>query len=335
MTMSSVQHRSTERGATAVVVALVMLVLCAFVALVINSGHMMAVRGQLQNATDSAALAGVRELNGTPEGVTKARDVARDYAAKHITDKEMAVEIDPETDVEIGRWNFAAPRATAFTPITGLTTAELAQVNALKVNAGREASRKNALDVTMGGLLGEKNDHTDVRASSVAVLGGPIEACVIPLAFSSCAITNLYGTPQCDKPLIFHNDLNDTIGFTNLAPDASVNTNDLKDILNGGCRTISTEKPISVSNGANLQPLVGLWPMNTPVQAPVVELPDCKFSSHSGGTTVIGFVTIMITGVTGAPDLSITVDVKCDVTLAATGGGGNFGTTATEPRLVR
>jgi Flp pilus assembly protein TadG len=332
--MFRTQRSERQRGATAVIVALLLTVLCGFMALVINSGHLGAVRGQLQNATDAAALAGVRELNGTPEGVVRARDFAFNYALEHITDRGEDVRINRLTDVVIGRWDFTAPRADAFTPITGLTAADLAQANAVLVNAGREASRGNSVKVTMGGLLGK--EETDVSASSVAVLGGPIQACVIPLAFSSCAITDLYGTPQCDKTLIFHSDLNDTIGFTNLAPDASVNTADLKTILTDGCRTVSTDQPISVSNGANLQPLVGLWPMDPQeVQAPVVELPDCKFNSHDGGTKVIGFVTIIIKSVTPAPDLSITIDVKCDVTLASAGGGGNFGTTATQPRLVR
>ena len=50
--MRSSRYRR-ERGVTAVIVAIVIAVLCAFVALVINSGHIMSVRGQLQNATST------------------------------------------------------------------------------------------------------------------------------------------------------------------------------------------------------------------------------------------------------------------------------------------
>ncbi len=331
--MIPTQRSERQRGVTAVIVALLLAVLCGFLALVMNSGHIMAVKAQLQNATDAAALAGVRELNGTSDGVANAQNVAQDYAHLHITDKAMNVDINKYTDVVIGTWDFAAPRDSAFTPVSAAPTAsELAKANAVLVNAGREESRQNALPVTMGGLLGK--DQTNVRARSVAVLGGPIQACVnVPLAFSSCAVTTVDGVPQCGT-LTFHSDINDTIGFTNLAPDASVNTDDLKDILKSPCRMVSSGQPISVSNGANLQPLVPFWPTE-PVQAPVVELPDCKFNSHDGKIKVIGFVTITITEVLPAPDLTITVDVDCKALLSSEGGGGNFGTTATAPRLVR
>ncbi len=53
---------SSERGATLVYVALIMVVLLAFVALAVDVGHLYAERRHMQNAADAGALAGAYEL---------------------------------------------------------------------------------------------------------------------------------------------------------------------------------------------------------------------------------------------------------------------------------
>ncbi len=337
--MSPTPHSERQRGATVVIVALTLAVLCGFVALVMNTGHIMAVRGQLQNATDAAALAGVRELDGTSAGVIRAQLVAANYAQMHITDRNMHVTIDPATDVVIGSWNFDAPRAAAFTPITVFTAATLATANAVLVNAGREASRGNSLDVVMGALPTVGKTKTDVSATSVAVMGGPTRECpLVPLAFSSCSVLNADGSIRCSETLTFNSNNNDNIGFTNLTASASVNTPQLKSILEGNCQWLNVGDPISVSNGTNLQPLVGDFQtlLNEKKVAPVLDVPDCSFNL-SGTSRVIGFVTITVTAVISAPTKQINVAIDCqESTLTPSPGGGpNFGTAATQPRLVR
>ena len=56
------KHRTNERGATAVMVALVMLPLIAITALAIDIGHLYVVRNELQNAADAGALAAAQSL---------------------------------------------------------------------------------------------------------------------------------------------------------------------------------------------------------------------------------------------------------------------------------
>jgi Flp pilus assembly protein TadG len=334
--MFQTQRSERQRGATAVIVALLLTVLCGFMALVINSGHLGAVRGQLQNATDAAALAGVRELNGTPEGVTSARTVATDYAQRHFTDKGMEVTIDRDADVEVGIWDFAAPRESAFTAVTDWTAANLAAANAVLVNAGREASRGNSVKVTMGGLLGKK--QTDVTASSVAVLGGPIKECLnIPLAFSDCAVRDENGNLKCNQVIEFHSDLEDSVGFTNLSADATVSVDVLKKILTSDCRDVGVGDPISVGNGAELNPLRTFFLafQGDNVVVPVVDLPDCQFNART--TTVTGFLTIKIIDVYPPPSSNIAIEIQCNQTTEhITEGGAPYnGTAATIPRLVR
>ena len=51
-----------ESGATAIFFALTLSVLCGFVALAFDVGHMVMVRAELQRTADAAALAGVTGL---------------------------------------------------------------------------------------------------------------------------------------------------------------------------------------------------------------------------------------------------------------------------------
>ncbi len=340
-------HR--ERGVTAVVVAIVIGVLCAFVALVINSGHIMSVRGQLQNATDAAALAGVRRLDGTAAGFTNARAAAKAYAALHITDNGQNVTIN-DSDVAIGSWNFAAPRDSAFTEITGTTAADLANAIAVRVDAGRDASHAAAggpVPVTMGGLEYVGKDTTNVSAQSVAVRGGPKkpDCAVLPLTFSSCAIYNDDGTLKCASTLTFNRDGGDNMGFTSLTSESGVTPPVMKQILNckcpaapvGTCPPIVAGETIWVQNGADLAPVASDFRkrVNEPVLAPVVDMPGCKFVSAGVGATVLGFVTVTITKVNPPPLNSIELKIDCEPKPVDTpGGGGNFGTPAM-PQLVR
>ena len=131
-------RRERERGVTAVVVAIVITVIAGFAALVINVGHMMAIRGQLQGATDSAALAAAVELDGSAEGLELAKDAAVSYAGRHATDRGMSVVVRRDDDVIFGEWHFAA---RTFEPVAGTGPAELARINAVRVLAGREEAR--------------------------------------------------------------------------------------------------------------------------------------------------------------------------------------------------
>ena len=60
-----------ERGAVVVVVAMLLVVILGFTALVIDLSWLFVVRGELQNAADAGALAGVVELVNNGEGFAK------------------------------------------------------------------------------------------------------------------------------------------------------------------------------------------------------------------------------------------------------------------------
>src|SRR6266536_901867 len=93
-----------ERGVVMVLVALLLTALFAFLGFVLNAGHATSVRGELQNASDAAALAAARELNGQTDGITAARLVATTYSSQHETDSTLVTSI---TDADVGfcNWN--------------------------------------------------------------------------------------------------------------------------------------------------------------------------------------------------------------------------------------
>jgi|GEM_PF-2948967 len=81
----------SDDGATAVVVAAMIVALLAFAAIVVDAGAVYAHRRQLQTGADASALAGVQELPGDPAG---AQAVAENYAginAPTASDTEFEV----------------------------------------------------------------------------------------------------------------------------------------------------------------------------------------------------------------------------------------------------
>ena len=74
------RFRASERGATAIIVALMMTAIVGMVGFVIDIGHVMYVQRQLQAATDSAALAGAHDINCCTTGGS-AVTVANSYSA--------------------------------------------------------------------------------------------------------------------------------------------------------------------------------------------------------------------------------------------------------------
>ena len=81
-----------ERGAVAIIVGLVIVLLIGFAALAIDLGHLYVVRNEIQNAADAGALAGARFLynnDGTAvnTGENGANQIAYDAATANNSEK--------------------------------------------------------------------------------------------------------------------------------------------------------------------------------------------------------------------------------------------------------
>ena len=305
-----------ERGAILIWAVLGLVAIGALMALSLNVGRVVSVRGGLQNGADGAALAGAAEFDGQLTGLARAPEAATAVAGRHQTDSGQAVTLDPG-DVELGAWDRAARQ---FTPITGRTPADQRLINAVRVRDGREAARGNAVPVVFGGaFLGPRS--LDVRAGAVAVGGGPCQdKCAFPAALADCMLIGADGGLRCeDRFFVLNSDWQDNLGLTSLVPGVAASVPNIKDAL-GRCVDSSAYQPIPISNGNPLQP-VSKDPffrrLPIEVSAPVVHVERCEPAQYQkcqqagpndpclnakfvGDLPVWGYVTVKICYVTGS-----------------------------------
>jgi len=91
---STLQLIKTESGTVAVLLALAMIVLAGFTALVTDAGLLYMNQGKLENGLDSAVLAGAQELPFDPQA---ALDAAGQYAEMNgINEEEFTFELSPD-----------------------------------------------------------------------------------------------------------------------------------------------------------------------------------------------------------------------------------------------
>ncbi len=297
--------RRSERGVVVVLVALLLTALLGFLGFVLNAGHATSVKGELQNAADSAALAAARELNGRADGIAAARSVAVSYSQQHDTDTTQQVSItdgdiafcnwDPSTHTI--RWALdygVTPTTAPFPPIPALT--QLQAVNAVRVRNGRETSRGNALPVWLSSFLGAVTSM-DTRSTATAIGGGPISpppaTPCLPLAYVDCAFS-----VGCGGTIVFRDDNDDTAGFT-LLGDSNVSAQGVTQFLQSGVCPTNIPPAISMSNGNITKNQV--WDLlanlvGSTYAIPVVHSDDCKID-RSQLYPIDSYAEITITGV--------------------------------------
>lgn len=337
------------RGAVAIVAALVLMVLGGLAALAINTGHVMSVRNQAQNAVDAAALAGAAELDGTPGKFPTARTFAQQFGELHATDRmqvrlDLNIGNDAAGDIVLGLWDLGEPnKAVAFTPYDGLGSPRA--VNAVHVRYGRTPERGNALPVFLSTFLSQQ--EAGVSAEAVAVGGGPCEGCMVPLVFADCLIVRPDGNLDCGAVLRFSSATVDNIGFSNLQDNVRpVNPPGIVDILNGDCAHAGFNDRIGVGNGNNMtgrviEALLDHLDRNGPkVIAPVISPGSCPDPQFNRLQPVVGMATFTITDVRGPPeqyDREIDIRLECNEVYVDRGRTGcqNFGTTVFYSQLVR
>ncbi len=172
--------RDNQRGATAVMVALVIVLLIMFAALAIDIGHLSVVRNELQNAADAGALAGARFLyneDGTLVNVG-ANQVAYEAATANRSEG-VAVEVnwtaENEGDVQRGHWSFTT---RTFTPNDSIAPVELWNVSTEEldlnpdfINAVRVATRREGTPAAsfFAGIFGRES--FSVAAQAIAYIG--------------------------------------------------------------------------------------------------------------------------------------------------------------------
>ena len=146
-----------RRGTVLILVALLLVVLMAFLAFSIDLGYVELARAQLQTAADAGALAGARGLTNccASTALSEAERVAQLNSVYGT-----AVTINPSTDISLGTWDDTTSTFTA------LSQAQENNANAVQVTCRLTAASGNGLSLYFARVLGV--DTQDVVASAVA-----------------------------------------------------------------------------------------------------------------------------------------------------------------------
>lgn len=141
-------------GVILILTGLSLLAFLSFFALVADLGHIFVTKAELQNTSDSAALAAVGEI---PSGLTTARQEAINFANTHQVAGDPIVILD--SDVVFGHYNLS----------THSFVSNSNPINSVQVQARRtEGAPSGALDLFFARLFG--HHVSNVRSLSLAVL---------------------------------------------------------------------------------------------------------------------------------------------------------------------
>jgi hypothetical protein len=361
---------SDRRGGVAILIAVCLVVLLSFAALVVDIGYGLVVKNQLHNVADSAALAGTRQLGRVycPElnpvnpcipyaqqqsyvltSADRAAIVAeiQDTASKNAAGG-VSISVNA-ADIRIGEWDV---------PTRTLTITDT-RPNAVEVTARRDGSANGPVTTFLGNIMGVST--ISVRATSVrsgeleeptaALTGvgvvGPGEL-DIPVSLSQSRFTGGEGG-FCGDLIKFSPPTDpDACGGWTLLTTESPNDKDVRDLLGdfladpASAPELSVGDPIYVKNGVlstpTFQAMEDLYNARkdaTGTWKTFVPVYDSDACNPNTTYHVKGFATVLITSVKGPPDKEITGRILCDVIEPARGGGAELGTIGSIPGLVR
>ena len=358
-----------ESGAVAIITALCLIVLLGFLALVIDIGHVKAVRNELQNAADASALAGTRALFDVPaqpgESVIPISGppnctLGVSRAANTLNQSDAQTLSILNADIQTGNWDWYH---NTFTPSTNciLDASGTPGINAVRVTVRRDSSANSPVNTWFARIWG--TDTVDELAHATAAVGY-----VKGLGASSggfpIAINDVYRQQQLDNfeggsplvPVTFSPDGTDVGGWCG-PEDVGVNAALLKNWIGGTDPTglpadISTGDSITLQNGnvdSAIQTLAKVLPSHTKTynftmngtsytfSGWLVDVPVVSVDKYNQNTTVVDFQPIIITAAQaqGTPKTISFVFYPGDVAVVGgESGGGPSGQYATQPKLV-
>jgi hypothetical protein len=364
----------SEAGAVAVLAMLFVVGVAALVAASFNIGYMLKARGDLQSASDSAALAAAGSIDGTINGLTTGRTMAGQFAAQHRVTGQTVL-VDQNADVEYGFWHYRS-EPCAFSgmmcgigfELTTTPTSDPFTVNAVRVNNGRDgdATHNPAISPFLAGFFpGGGGGPYRVRSDAVAVGRRSQVDCSLPIAIANCRgaghLFTATGELDCGGPpreMTFTNTHTQDLGWIEFFDDNNPNTADLeRAILDNDADCAAHDIRTGnypVSNGNNLNPLIEplLGYRHNQRQATgcilgvrrtmaVVDNCDSGTPSFNQRKFVIGFVTTEITAIScpNGTTWSVAGPNNCGTrptrNPCAGGGGGGGGGGTSESLTIR
>lgn len=340
--MRAVEQRSTERGATTLLSAIVVVGLIGVGALAVDIGSALVTKSELQNVGDAGSLAAGRELaliykelpptTNTKTYELTAADKARIYA-KAATFAALnkaggASVLVQEPDLLYGTYD----------PATGEMTPSTTGVRAVSLLARRDTTMNGEMPTALAKVIGV--DSLAVRADStvgLTALGSvPPGEGDIPVGISSHWFDlNACGPDSLIK--FFPTGTADGCAGWHTFNEYPANASRLRNIINGmesgsysSPETVAGETSFNFIGGAvasRFNDMKSLYDANKDgdgnwdVLVPVYQ--DSTCSNPSGPMLVIGFARARIFQVIGPPTLTITANVECGITDIGTGNGPN------------
>ena len=177
-----------RRGLSVILVAIVLVVLIAFVSMAVDMGRVRVAKVQLQNAADAAATAGALALETLPGGVVETQDQTYEAAAENFNidtrdgggREDRPVDLVVDEDVEFGRWIFGSRTFVRLEQLDGGID-ERRQANAVRVwgrrvtqyvdpVTGDSFQRGTGLPLIFAPVIGK---HTgEIQVNATAAFGG-------------------------------------------------------------------------------------------------------------------------------------------------------------------
>jgi hypothetical protein len=359
---------SDERGATAIIIGLLMVVFIGLAAVAVDIGYAMVTRNELQNISDGAALAATGWLgdnysdmstnelfNYVVDGDDEAfiKDIAKDVAGQNQAGGVGNIILN-DADIVIGQWH--QDDDPPFTPT-------LEQPDAVRVTARRDVSANGPINTFFARIFGQ--DVVSINTFATAALTGvdEIDECELfwPVGISA-AWFDFYNNDRdqwCDQDIKMYptGTIEGCAGWHTFN-DWPANANTLRQILEDGISAVcqdeyGTGDEIVFTGGtvaSVFDEMKALWDFSRVLNdgeidlddddetwtthVVIYDLHDC--SNPGGYLAIIGFATVQIYQILEAPDKIINARVVCLGYGEGRGGGGSeFGTMGTIPGLVQ
>ena len=209
MKMSYIEFKllKDQRGVSAVIIALLLVVLLGMAALAIDLGYLYVTRNELQNVADASALAATRRLGeiyqAMPGNLQASYDLAN-FPADRTDMESIAIEVAGmnkaaaasitilNADIEFGRWDFVNRSLTVIDD----------QPDAVRVKARRDEKANNPVTTFFAKVFNVNN--MSVTATATAALSGlgetKADELVLPIGISYAWFS---GKAFCDETIKF------------------------------------------------------------------------------------------------------------------------------------
>lgn len=194
------KRRTGEKGVALILVVISLVFFLVFFLIFLDFAYVYFVRGQLQNAADAAALAGIAKTKSGDCLVLQsdAEDEAQEFASKNFAAGEAVMLTDDGTnnsasdDTIFGRWD----RDTRV--FTSCFDDDSVSVNAIRVVARRTQNRPTG---RFGILFGQIFNMTSMKigVNAIAETGGG--AATLPLPLCLDAVEQFTPPPSCTVPV--------------------------------------------------------------------------------------------------------------------------------------